>query len=122
MTREGSLLTVLSGKIGKYLSFGAMEQITRAILERKWEEKEKYAFYARYREPAIALIVATGVLKNDPVSGKLAKQLLDGVNKQGYMDINQRYWMGAYCARRILQGHVFYRQTGQSYREAGGIA
>ena len=83
MTREGSLLTVLSGKIGKYLSFGAMEQITRAILERKWEEKEKYAFYARYREPAIALIVATGVLKNDPVSGKLAKQLLDGVNKQG---------------------------------------
>lgn len=83
MTREGALLLLLAAKTGNYLPAQEITEQTRAVLNREWDNRGYYYFYAYYREPAIALIASTVILQDESVSGRLAKQLLGGVNKQG---------------------------------------
>ena len=83
MPREGALLVLLAAKLGHHLPDKELVESTSAIIEKRWEGKGDYSFYAYYREPAIALIAGAAILKDEAVLGKLAKQLLSGVNKQG---------------------------------------
>lgn len=84
MPREGSLLTLLAAKINGYLPEAELINAARPLLERRWIDKSgDYYFYARYREPAIALITANTILPRDPMTGNLANELLGGVNKEG---------------------------------------
>jgi uncharacterized protein YfaS (alpha-2-macroglobulin family) len=81
--REGALLLILSGKIMNYLPEQELVGIARPLLEGRWDGKASDVFYARYREPAISLMAANALMPRDPVVGKLAKQLMGGVNNQG---------------------------------------
>jgi uncharacterized protein YfaS (alpha-2-macroglobulin family) len=83
MTREGALLVLLAAKEGNYLHDQELIEQTRSILNREWTGRGDYYFSAYYREPAIALIASTVIVKDESISGKLVKQLLGGVNKQG---------------------------------------
>jgi alpha-2-macroglobulin len=83
MPREGALLLLLAGKIGNFLPEKDVTDLIRAILEKEWTPKGSYYFSARYREPSIALIAGSAVLRDDALLGKLAKELLDGTNRQG---------------------------------------
>jgi uncharacterized protein YfaS (alpha-2-macroglobulin family) len=83
MQREGALLILLAAKLGNYVGDKELIDKTMAIIEKRWEGKVGYSFYARYREPAISLIAGSAILKDESILGRLAKQLLEGVNKQG---------------------------------------
>jgi alpha-2-macroglobulin len=83
LSREGALLVLLAAGKANIVDDRELVRQTRAILERPREERRGDIFFARYREPAIALIAASAIVKDDLISGRLAKQLLDGVNKQG---------------------------------------
>ena len=83
MSREGALLVLLAGEKGNFIAGRELVAQTRALVERSQETKREYSFFARYREPAIALIAASVIVKDEPISGRLAKRLLEGVNKQG---------------------------------------
>ncbi|MFA7535698.1 MAG: MG2 domain-containing protein [Desulfuromonadales bacterium] len=82
--RQSALLLLMAGKISGLLPPSALPGLTRAALDRQWQWLEEDAFRSRYREPAIALLAATTLLPaDDAVAGRLAQQLLRGVNQQG---------------------------------------
>jgi hypothetical protein len=83
MSREGALLVLLAAKIGNFLPEMELTGMTKAVLEKEWTTKGNYSFFARYREPAIALIAGSAILKDDALLGKLAQALLNGTNRQG---------------------------------------
>ncbi|MGA1874747.1 MAG: alpha-2-macroglobulin family protein [bacterium] len=83
MPREGALFTLLAARITGYIPEGKLIDQTRTVIERTWDPKRPDIFYARYREPAIALLAAKAILPQDPSSGRLARQLLSGLNKKG---------------------------------------
>jgi uncharacterized protein YfaS (alpha-2-macroglobulin family) len=81
--RQGALMILLAGKICGYADDNTLKELAREVLERRWAWKGEEIFYARYREPAIALMAASAIMPKDPITGRLAKRLLGGVNKQG---------------------------------------
>ncbi|MBF8259015.1 MAG: large extracellular alpha-helical protein, partial [Actinobacteria bacterium] len=83
LTREGALLTLLAGKHAGRTTEDIPQKV-RALLERSREEKARAVFHARYREAAVALLAGTEFLPEAPVTGKLAAELLRGINPQGY--------------------------------------
>jgi uncharacterized protein YfaS (alpha-2-macroglobulin family) len=83
MPREGALLLLLAGKIANFLPTMELTGMTKAVLEKEWIRNGNYFFFAHYREPAIALIVGSAILKDDALLGKLAQELLNGINRQG---------------------------------------
>jgi uncharacterized protein YfaS (alpha-2-macroglobulin family) len=84
MPREGALLTLLAAKITGYLPEGDLMRTATFYLEKRWVgQSNDYAFYARYREPAIALLTANAILPHDPITGSLVKELLGGITREG---------------------------------------
>ncbi|HTZ16981.1 MAG TPA: alpha-2-macroglobulin family protein, partial [Dissulfurispiraceae bacterium] len=82
MSRQGGLLVMLAAQASGHLSADEISARTRALLG-KTSSGDYDDYYAVYREPAIALMAANSILKDDALSGKLAKGLLDGVNSEG---------------------------------------
>ena len=83
MPREGALLLMLAAKKGNHLPAKEIPEITKTLLEKNWDYKGQYSFYARYREPAISLIAGSTILRDDMLTGRLVKELLSGINKHG---------------------------------------
>ncbi len=83
MPREGALLLLLAAKKGGYAPEKELSELAKTILEKPRDGKGYYSFYARYREPAISLIAGSAILKDDILIGRLAKELLGGINKHG---------------------------------------
>ncbi|MGE5662773.1 MAG: alpha-2-macroglobulin family protein [Deltaproteobacteria bacterium] len=84
MGREAALLTLVAGKIGGFLPEANARAAAREILDKPWVRERHDVFFARYREPAISLMAATAIVPDDPLAGKQAARLLDGINPQGY--------------------------------------
>jgi hypothetical protein len=84
LTREGALLTLLAGKHAGRTTAAELRPKARTLLERSRDEKAHPAFYARYREAAVALLAGAEFLPDDPLTGKQAAELLRGINPQGY--------------------------------------
>ena len=83
MSREGALLLLLAGRRGNFVPMRELAIQTLALLSRPQETGRRYAFHARYREPAIALMASSAILKDDAVSGRFVKDLIEGMNRQG---------------------------------------
>ncbi len=122
MTREGGLLLLLAGKRARLLAESDLVAQTKALLERSWESKRAYSFFAHYREPAIALLAASIVVKDDLVSGRLAKELLGGVNKQGIWTSTSDTGWALVALGEYFGGKSFSREPIRiTVRQEGGV-
>lgn len=83
MSREAALMTLLAAKIGNQLPDKELQEMTRDVIEKRRERGRDYSFHAYYREPAVALLASAAILKDDAVSGRLARELLGGMNREG---------------------------------------
>jgi uncharacterized protein YfaS (alpha-2-macroglobulin family) len=83
MSREAALMTLLAAKTIKLLPEEELKNRARAVIDRQRENGRTYSFHAYYREPAIALIASTLILKDEAVSGRIARELLGGINREG---------------------------------------
>lgn len=82
--RQSALLLLMAGKISGHLPPSALDAAARAALERQSAGREDEHFRSLYRDPAVALLAAVHLLpQDDPSAGRLAQQLLGGINKQG---------------------------------------
>lgn len=109
MSREGALLTLMAAKLGDLADQKELMEHTKTVLGRKWEEKEPRSFYARFREPAVALLASSLILKDEGISGKLAKELLGGINKNGiWTSTSDTGWalvaLGEYFKGKLFTG------------------
>jgi uncharacterized protein YfaS (alpha-2-macroglobulin family) len=123
MPREGVLLVLLAGKIGSFLPERELTDLTRAVLEKEWATTGSYSFYARYREPAVALIAGSAILKDDALLGKLAKELLDGTNRQGIWTSTSDTGWALVALGEYFKGKSFSNKPiGITLRQAGSPA
>ncbi len=83
MSKEAALMTLLAAKATNYLPEKDLKEKTRDVIEKGRERGRSYSFHAYYREPAVALLASTAILKEEAVSGRLAKELLGGMNREG---------------------------------------
>jgi hypothetical protein len=82
MPRQGGLLMMLAAQASGHLLTGEIADRTKSLLG-KTVSSDYDEFYAVHREPAIALMAANVILKDDALAGKLAQGLLDNVNSEG---------------------------------------
>lgn len=83
MPRDAALMTLLAAKAANTLPEKELRERTREILLRPQDRQASYSFHAWYRGPAVALLAATTILKDDAVSGRLSKELLAGITAEG---------------------------------------
>ena len=87
------MLVLLAAKISK-LPAGRSDQNpasrrARETLVSRSEVSDE--FYARYREPAIALLAATAVFPNEEITHRLAAKLIGGISPEGHLDVHERH-------------------------------
>ena len=83
LSREGAMMLLLAGYEGGYLKRNELKALARLIIMKKWHMKRSDVFYARYREPAISVLLGASVMRDDPLVGQKAKMLLEGLNRKG---------------------------------------
>ena len=82
--RESAMLVLLAGKLSRLSPDDLIKARLRPVLERPWSMDRSWdEFYARYREPAIALLAATAVFPNEEVTHRLAAKLISGIGPEG---------------------------------------
>ncbi len=84
MSREGALLVLLAAHYGSQIPDSQLTEPVRALIEKKGTKAGRPSFSARYREPAIALLAGSVFMKDDPVTGRTAGQLLAGLDRRGF--------------------------------------
>jgi hypothetical protein len=120
MPREAALPFLLAAQKGRYLPDRELTDLTKRVLERRWETQQNYSFYARYREPALALMAGSAILKDDPLVGRLAQQLLDGTNRQGIWTSTSDTGWALVALGEYFKGKSFSnRPVSITFRQAG---
>jgi len=120
MPREAVLPFLHAARMGRYLPERELTDLTRRVLERRWETEGTTSFYARYREPAMALIVGSAILRDDPLVGRLAQQLLEGINRQGIWTSTSDTGWALLALGDYFKGRSFsQRPVGIILRQAG---
>ena len=83
MPRDAALMTLLAAKAANALPEIELREKAGEILLRHQDKQASYSFHAWYREPAVALLAAATILKDDAVSGRMSKELLAGITPEG---------------------------------------
>jgi uncharacterized protein YfaS (alpha-2-macroglobulin family) len=111
LSRESKILLLLAaGRAG----LEAEDKITREagkILETRWTENRSDEFRARYREPALSLLLAGAALPGDPLSDRLADQLMGGVNNRGIWTSTSDTGWSLFALHEYFKGAQFSEDT-----------
>jgi uncharacterized protein YfaS (alpha-2-macroglobulin family) len=107
MSREAALMTLLAANTIKLLPDEELKKKTKEVIERQRESGKTYSFHAYYREPAIALIASTSILKDDTVSGRFARELLGGINREGIWTSTSDTGWSLVALAEYFKGAVF---------------
>jgi uncharacterized protein YfaS (alpha-2-macroglobulin family) len=84
LDRESTFLILLAAEKGGYLSDEVLKKHARSAFTKKRDTSpHTRAFYAPYRDAAIALLAGASLIPEDPQTGKKAAELLKGVGKRG---------------------------------------
>lgn len=83
MTRDAALMTLLAARVSNSIPEKELMEKTRQVIDRQRDKNISYAFNAYYRDPAVALIAAVTILKDNEVSGRLSAELIGGISREG---------------------------------------
>ncbi len=121
MPREAALLTLLAAHEGRLTTDDYLRSGARNLLERPWDSSTRSSFWARYREPAVALLVGTALFPEDPVTGKAAAELQRGINPEGYWSSTSDTGWSLLALGEYFRGKVFSRgPVTVTVRQQGG--
>lgn len=119
-SRQGGMLMMLAAQAGNALPKKEIISKAKTVMD-KIPSSHYGDFYAIHREPAITLMVAHAILKDEKLSGKLSQSLLNGMTREGRWGSTSdtgwvllalgEYFKGKSFATKAV--NVLFQQAGQ---------
>jgi uncharacterized protein YfaS (alpha-2-macroglobulin family) len=120
-SREAKLIFNLAAlKAGR--DTGSATNAIRSHLTSPWNKDRTYSFYARYREPAIALLAATAAFPGDALASDAALALIGGIGRNGIWTSTSDTGWSLFALGEYFRDTAFAEGTVTVNVKQGGVA